>query len=97
MEDQTSLRLAQELSSALVDIGTGIASGASLEETAQRLTGSRRGEMDAGRMSADCPGSGTERTDCDLSAWNFERVPRRLAGDTRRRCRRSLRYRGVAG
>src|SRR4051812_34770947 len=34
MEDLTALRLAQELSSALVDIGTGIASGASLEETA---------------------------------------------------------------
>jgi PAS domain S-box-containing protein len=38
MEDQTALRLAQGLSSALVDIGTAIAAGASLEQTVGRLT-----------------------------------------------------------
>jgi len=38
LEDLTPLRSAQKLSSALIDIGAGIASGAPLEETAQRLT-----------------------------------------------------------
>lgn len=38
MEDQTSLRLAQGLASALVDIGTAVAAGASLDQTVQRLT-----------------------------------------------------------
>ena len=38
MEDLTPLRTAQQLSSALIKIGAGIASGAPLEETAQRLT-----------------------------------------------------------
>ncbi len=38
MEDQTALRLAQGLASALVDIGTAVAAGASLEQTVQRLT-----------------------------------------------------------
>jgi GAF domain-containing protein len=38
LEDLTPLRSAQQLSSALVDIGAGIASGQPLEETAQRLT-----------------------------------------------------------
>jgi len=38
LEDLTPLRTAQQLSSALIDIGAGIASGAPLEETAQRLT-----------------------------------------------------------
>ena len=38
MEDLTPKRLAQALASALVDIGAGIAAGAPLEETAQRLT-----------------------------------------------------------
>src|SRR3954447_19579212 len=37
-EDLTPLRTAQQLSSALIDIGAGIASGAPLDETAQRLT-----------------------------------------------------------
>jgi PAS domain S-box-containing protein len=39
LEDLTALRTAQALSSALVDIGAGIAAGAPLDETAQRLTG----------------------------------------------------------
>src|SRR3954470_15076161 len=38
LEDLTPLRTAQELSSALIDIGARIASGAPLDETAQRLT-----------------------------------------------------------
>ena len=38
LEDLTPLRAAQQLSSALVDIGAGIASGWPLDETAQRLT-----------------------------------------------------------
>jgi PAS domain S-box-containing protein len=38
LEDLTPLRTAQQLSSALVDIGAGIASGWPLEETAQRLS-----------------------------------------------------------
>jgi PAS domain S-box-containing protein len=38
MEDLTPLRAAQQLSSALINIGSGIASGAPLEETARRLT-----------------------------------------------------------
>lgn len=38
LEDLTPLRTAQQLSSALIDIGGGIAAGASLMETAQRLT-----------------------------------------------------------
>ena len=38
LEDLTPLRTAQEMSSALVDIGAGIASGAPLDVTAQRLT-----------------------------------------------------------
>jgi PAS domain S-box-containing protein len=38
IEDLTPLRLTQQLSSALVDIGTRIAAGASLEETVRRLT-----------------------------------------------------------
>lgn len=37
MEDLTELRLAQRLGSALVEIGTGIAGGAALEETVARL------------------------------------------------------------
>jgi PAS domain S-box-containing protein len=38
LEDLTPLRTAQQLASALIDVGGGIAAGASLEETAQRLT-----------------------------------------------------------
>jgi len=38
MEDRTPVRLARELSSALVDIATAVAAGASLEQTVQRLT-----------------------------------------------------------
>ena len=38
LEDLTSLRLAGQLAATLVDIGTGIAAGASLEETVERLT-----------------------------------------------------------
>lgn len=38
IEDITALRLTQQMSSALVDIGTRIAAGASLEETVRRLT-----------------------------------------------------------
>jgi PAS domain S-box-containing protein len=38
IEDLTALRLSQQLSSALVDIGTRIAAGASLDQTVQRLT-----------------------------------------------------------
>jgi PAS domain S-box-containing protein len=38
LEDLTPLRTAQQLSSALIDIGAGIAAGAPLGETAQRLT-----------------------------------------------------------
>ena len=38
LEDLTPLRLAQQMSAALVDIGTGIAAGASLEQTVERLT-----------------------------------------------------------
>src|SRR3954470_1306486 len=38
LEDLTPLRTAQQLSSALIDIGARIASGAPLDETAERLT-----------------------------------------------------------
>jgi len=38
IEDLTQLRQAQQMASALVDIGAGIASGARLDDTAQRLT-----------------------------------------------------------
>lgn len=49
LEDLTPLRKAQQLSSALVDIGAGIASGRALEETAQRLTElTQAGWADAG-------------------------------------------------
>ena len=49
LEDLTPLRTAQQLASALIDIGGGIAAGASLEETAQRLTTlTQAGWADAG-------------------------------------------------
>ena len=53
LEDLTPLRTAQQLSSALIDIGAGIAAGASLEETAQRLTTlAQAGWADAGCVLA---------------------------------------------
>jgi PAS domain S-box-containing protein len=49
LEDLTPLRTAQQLASALIDIGGGIAAGVSLEETARRLTTlTQAGWADAG-------------------------------------------------
>jgi PAS domain S-box-containing protein len=71
VEDQTALRQSQELSSALVDIGTRIAAGASLDETVQRLTSlaevrwSRSGclltvlDPENNVLSAICPANGS--------------------------------------
>src|SRR3954447_4919309 len=48
MEDLTPLRTAQHVASALIDVGSGIASGASLQETAQRLTTLTQGRWTGG-------------------------------------------------
>jgi PAS domain S-box-containing protein len=78
LEDLTQLRTAQQLASALIDIGGGIAAGASLDETAQRLTTlTQAGWADAGCvltvldpdrqvLVSICPNATTDRLLADL-------------------------------